>query len=95
MLENYPGSIKHILSVARRRTSCHTSWHFTPVRKDFSFTNITGNLESIEMRCDHKLFESAVSDLVEWHIPDDWGVCHVHVYGDAGTTFDVLLLPPT
>lgn len=43
------------------------------------------------MRCDHKLFESAVSDLVEWHIPDDWGVCHVHVYGDAGTTFDVLL----
>jgi len=47
------------------------------------------------MRCDHKLFESAVSDLVEWHIPDDWGTCHVHVYGDTGTTFDVLLLPPT
>lgn len=74
---------------------CNNSWHFTPVRNDFSFANITGNLESIEMRCDHKRFESAVSDLIEWHIPDDWGICHVQVYGDPGTTFDVLMLPTT
>ena len=72
---------------------CDDSWAFTPVRNDFSLTNITGTLESIEMRCDHKRFESAVSDQVEWHIPESWGTCHVQVYGQPGTTFDVLMLP--
>lgn len=72
---------------------CNDSWHFSPVRNDFTFTNIAGNLDSIEMRCDHKRFESAAADLVEWHIPDDWGRCHVQVYGDPGTTFDILMLP--
>jgi len=75
--------------------NCNDSWHFTPVRSDFSFTNIAGNLESVEMRCDHKRFESAVSDLVEWHIPEGWGTCNVQVYGEPGTTFDVLMLPPS
>jgi len=73
--------------------SCNNSWNFTPVRNDFSFDNIAGNLESVEMRCDHKRFESAVSELVEWHIPEDWGTCNVQVYGEPGTTFDVLMLP--
>lgn len=72
---------------------CNNSWNFTPVRNDFSFANIKGNLESIEMRCDHKRFQSAVSDLIEWHIPDNWGTCRVQVYGDPGTTFDVFLFP--
>jgi hypothetical protein len=72
---------------------CNNSWAFTPVRNDFSFANIAGTLESIEMRCNHKRYESAVSGHVEWHIPDDWGTCHVQVYGEPGTTFDVLMLP--
>ncbi len=72
---------------------CNNSWAFTPVRNDFSFANIAGTLESIEMRCNHKRYESAVSGHVEWHIPDSWGTCHVQVYGEPGTTFDVLMLP--
>lgn len=75
--------------------NCDDSWNFTPVRDVFSFANVAGNLESIEMRCDHKRFESAVAEAVEWHIPDDWGTCHVQVYGEPGTTFDVLMLPTT
>ena len=71
---------------------CNNSWHFTPVRNDFTFINVVGKLESIEMRCDHKRFESDVSDLVEWHIPENWGTCHIQVYGDPGTTFDLVLL---
>ena len=72
---------------------CNDSWHFSPVRPDFTFANISGTLKSIEMRCDHKRFESAVTELVEWHIPKDWGSCNVHVYGEPGTTFDLLMLP--
>jgi len=91
-------NLLQIKAEVRRRDECHycnNSWNFTPVRDDFTFTNISGRLESIEMRCDHKRFESAVSDLVEWHIPEDWGTCHVQVYGDPGTTFDVMMLPNT
>lgn len=72
---------------------CNDSWHFSPVRNDFTFQNVTGSLKSIEMRCNHKRFESEVADLVEWHIPDSWGRCNVHVYGEPGTTFDLLMLP--
>ena len=72
---------------------CNDSWAFTPVRNDFSFANIAGTLDSIKMRYNHRLFESAVSGDVEWHIPDDWGTCHVRVCGEPGTTFDVLMLP--
>lgn len=72
---------------------CNDSWAFTPVRNNFEFTNISGDLRSIEMSCDRKRFESAASDLVAWHIPDYWGTCHVQVYGAPGTTFDILMLP--
>ncbi|MGB5492487.1 MAG: energy transducer TonB [Woeseiaceae bacterium] len=85
-----------ISAEVRSRNECHycnDSWYFSPVRNDFTINNIAGNLSSIEMRCDHKRFESAVADLVEWHIPDDWGRCYVQVYGEPGTTFDVLMLP--
>lgn len=72
---------------------CDDSWFFTPVRDDFTFANISGSVDSIEMRCDHKRFEAEVSDLVEWHIPESWGTCRINVYGEPGTTFDVLMLP--
>ena len=72
---------------------CDDSWAFTPVRNDFALSKIKGSLESIDMRCDNRRFESDISELVEWHIPDDWGTCHVQIYGEPGTTFEVLMLP--
>ena len=72
---------------------CNDSWDFTPVRNNFTLKNIQGSLESIDMRCDHKRFESAVSDQVEWDVPEAWGQCHIQIYGEPGTTFDVFLLP--
>lgn len=74
-------------------TFCDDSWDFIPVRNDFRFVGVQGTLKSIDMRCDHKRFESIVSDEVEWHIPEKWGMCHVQVFGEPGTTFDVLMLP--
>lgn len=72
---------------------CNDSWNFSPVRNDFKFSNINGTLKSIDMRCDNKRFESDVTELVEWHIPESWGTCRIHIYGEPGTTFDVLMLP--
>ena len=90
------GTVIEINAKVRTRDECYicnNSWTFIPIRNDFRLANITGTLETIEMLCDHKRFESAVSDRVEWHIPDDWGTCFVNIYGDLGTTFDVLMLP--
>lgn len=88
--------ILRIPAVVKTRAECffcNDSWHFSPVRNDFTLTNISGTLNSVEMRCDHKRFQSAITELVEWHIPKDWGRCNVHVYGEPGTTFDLLMLP--
>lgn len=90
------GEILRIPAVVKTKNECYycnDSWHFSPVRNDFTFANISGTLASIEMRCDHKHFESAAAELIEWHIPDHWGSCYVEVYGEPGTTFDILMLP--
>lgn len=73
---------------------CNNSWDFRPVRNDFTLANVQGTLRSLDMRCDNKRFESAISASVEWHIPQSWGECHIQIYGEPGTTFDVLMLPP-
>lgn len=73
--------------------NCNSSWNFSPVRRVFALSNISGKLTSLEIRCDHKRFESRVSDDIEWNIPDDLGSCKVTIYGDPGTTFDVLMPP--
>ena len=74
-------------------SNCNESWSFVPVRPTFTFSNVSGALTSITMRCDHKHYQSKVSDLVDWTIPESWGTCNVDVYGDPQTTFDVLMLP--
>ena len=72
---------------------CNDSYWFRPARRKFMFADVDGELQSVEMRCDHRRFEAPVSDLVEWHIPESWGSCFVEVYGKPGTTFNVLALP--
>lgn len=73
--------------------TCDDSWDFRPARRRLSLANVEGQLDTIEMRCDHKRFTSAVSDEVEWRIPESWGTCRVRFYGEPGTRFDVLELP--
>ncbi|MEM7430958.1 MAG: energy transducer TonB [Pseudomonadota bacterium] len=73
--------------------SCNDSWNFTPLRNAFTIANVSGSLENIEMRCDQRRYQSAISDEVDWSIPESWGTCNVRIYGEPGTTFDVVLLP--
>lgn len=72
---------------------CDDSWEFLPFRNTFTLANVEGgSLRSIEMRCDRARFVSDVSDAVDWTIPESWGDCRVQVFGQPGTTFDVVLL---
>lgn len=72
---------------------CDDSYWFVPARRTIALQEIDGELTSIEVRCTHKRYESAVSDEVEWRIPDSWGSCSIEVHGEPGTTFTVLALP--
>lgn len=72
---------------------CNDSWYFTPVRNVFSIANVRGKLSTIDMRCDHKRYEADIAEDVEWHVPDNWGQCKIQLYGNPGTTMDVLQFP--
>ncbi len=72
---------------------CDNSWYFTPTRSDFAIRNVQGKLTTLDMRCEHKRYEAPVSDSVDWHIPETWGSCQIQIYGDPGTTFDLIMLP--
>lgn len=74
---------------------CDDSYVFDLVRRDITVSDVEGELSSIEMRCDHKHLKSEISELVEWHIPEAWGDCTVHVYGKPGTRFNLFHLPAT
>lgn len=90
------GSILQIQGEVREKGGCHgcdDSYAFTPEHRTLSFRNIDGALDSIEMRCDHRHFESEISDLVEWKIPEEWGRCRIQVRGEPGTTFSILMIP--
>ena len=71
---------------------CDDSFMFKLARRDFALDEIKGQLSSITLRCNLKHFESAISDDVEWHIPESWGSCWLHVAGEPGTTFDIVQL---
>ena len=90
------GSVLQIEGEVREKGGCHgcnDSYVFTPEHRTLAFQNIVGTLDSIEMRCDHRHFESEISDLVEWHIPEQWGSCSIQVRGEPGTTFNILMAP--
>ena len=72
---------------------CEDSYRFTPIRRKFELAEVNGILTSIDMRCDHRRFESDISELVQWNIPESWGVCQVEIFGQPGTTFTIITLP--
>ena len=90
------GSMLQIEGEVREKGGCHgcdDSYRFTPEYRTLALRDIDGTLDSIEMRCDRRHFESEISELVEWQIPDEWGKCSVQIRGEPGTTFKVLMIP--
>lgn len=73
--------------------NCPGRWTYKPLRRDFEFSNVVGKLDEFELRCDWRLFHSAIEDDLSWSIPAEWGKCQLNVYGTPGTTFDFLELP--
>lgn len=65
-------------------------WDYVPVRRTFSFANLSGNVERFEARCELQRLSGAVETDQQWTLDADWGFCQIFVFGDDGATFDFL-----
>ena len=63
-------------------------WSYVPARRTFSFSNLSGNVERCEARCEHERLESRVETGKTWLLPENSGSCQVFVFGDDGASFD-------
>lgn len=63
-------------------------WAHTPVRRDFSFAEVNGNVERFEARCDYQRLSAQVATGTRWSLPAEWGDCRILVFGDDAATFE-------
>lgn len=72
---------------------CATNWHYHPLRRKFSLVDVSGSLRNIEFRCPWQRVVDEAREGTTWEMPDDWGDCSIIVFGEPGTTFNLLELP--
>jgi TonB family protein len=59
-------------------------------RKQFTFIDIEGKLDTVEVRCDTHRERFTVAEAFIWSIPETWGKCRVMVEGEEGTSFSLV-----
>ncbi len=65
-------------------------WSYAPIRRTFSFQNVSGKVERFEARCEGQRISDDVQQGQTWTLDDSWGFCRVFVFGDDNATFDFL-----
>lgn len=67
-------------------------WFHSLSRNQFTLTDIQGELEQLDIRCDNKRSVYTVEDGSVFKIPAKWGNCRVVVEGENSSTFTVIEL---
>ena len=65
-------------------------WSYKLVRNTFSFTDIDGELDKMDIRCRNKRHVYTINDKSSWQLPDSWQGCSILVYGEQGATFNLV-----
>jgi len=65
-------------------------WVYAPVRRDFSFAEVNGNVERFEARCESPSLGAPVATGTRWSLPAEWGSCRIFVFGEDAATFDLI-----
>lgn len=81
-------SSEHILVTAQINERKH--WNHYLARKKFTFSNIEGKLNSIDIRCDNHFSTYTLESEKQWKIPASWGKCQLFVKGEQGATFNLV-----
>jgi TonB family protein len=63
-------------------------WVHDLLRRSFSVTNVSGQLDVLDVRCKlaTKRYSPVPTDST-WTVPESWGECGVYIKGEPGTTF--------
>ena len=68
-------------------------WQYQLVRNEFSLVNVEGNLTKLDVRCANKRHVYTVEENNTWTIPKAWANCHLYIYGEDNTTFNLVEHP--
>lgn len=98
LLQPYQQKVKDLLAgpedlVIAGEIGNNDFWHYRLSRKQFTFAQISGKLDKLDVRCDRKRQTFSYGEGESWTIPASWGECRVYVYGEENTTFKLLELP--
>ena len=63
-------------------------WSYIPSRRTFSFSDLNGNVERFEVRCENERISDSIVTDKSWSLPADSGSCRVFVFGDDGASFN-------
>jgi len=95
LLEKYATQAKQILQskdfiVVQGQIGSDGDWWHSLSRNRFSFSDISGTLDTVELRCANKREKYTVAEDTEWKIPESWGRCRIMVVGDSQANFNLV-----
>ncbi len=89
-IEQLIDSSAHIFVAAQINERNH--WNHYLARKSFTIANVTGKLNTVDIRCDNHFSTYDVDNEKKWKIPASWGNCQLFVKGEQGTKFNLVEL---
>ena len=69
-------------------------WQTGLLRREFEFSNLVGNFDHFELRCDYTRFVSPLNETSTWQVPASWGRCELLVFGASGATLTLVEYSP-
>lgn len=64
-------------------------WRIKLVRHQFEIGAVTGQLQELEVRCNHQRHVYQPEPNKSWHLPQQWQGCSVYVTGTPGSQFQL------
>jgi TonB family protein len=94
-LQDYASQARQILKsddfiVVQGEIGSDGDWWHSLSRNRFSFSDIIGTIDSVELRCANKREKYTVAEDAEWIIPESWGRCRIMVVGDSRANFNLV-----
>jgi hypothetical protein len=65
-------------------------WLHALLRRTAGIEAVSGSLERVELRCDWRRVKAKPEKGRAWRIPPEWGDCSIYVFGEPGSTFQLL-----
>jgi TonB family protein len=83
-------AIEGEIGEAREENDGAGMWFHTLLRRTAGIEAVSGSLERVELRCDWRRVKAKPEKGRAWRIPPEWGDCSIYVFGEPGSTFQLL-----